>query len=72
MNKHAPIFKNTQLDPNADYLSEDGAYKLAARIRAFWNARCLAPKVWVAKITGAGPEREIFVVKSDMVGGRPR
>lgn len=71
MNKHAPIFKNTQLDPNADYLSEAGAYRLANRIRAYWAARLKAPKVWVSKITGAGPEREIFVVKSDMRNGWP-
>lgn len=65
----------TPLRRDADYLDEQGAWKLAATIRAFWNARGFKPDVWTRKLlTPASPtagDRVIYVVESDMVGGRP-
>lgn len=74
MNRHAPIFEGKPLDKDADYTSEGGAYRLAGRIRAFWNARGFSPQVWVERLlmtSSPTDERERFIVKSDMVGGRP-
>lgn len=65
----------TPLERDRDYFTEDGAYALARVIRNYWQLRGLAPKVWVAKtLVSASPAdagRFIFLVRSDMKGGRP-
>lgn len=63
------------LERDRDYFTEDGAYILAGAIRRYWQRRGLAPKVWVAKkLVSASPadaNRFIYLVRSDMKGGRP-
>lgn len=75
MNMRPNIATTPRLSPNDDYMSENGAYRLARKIREFWSLRGLHPKVWVAKsltqASQSAEERPSFIVKSDMMGGRP-
>ncbi len=60
---------------DVDYLDEQGARKLRGTIIAFWRARGKSPEVWVRKLfTSSSPsdsDRVVYIVESDMVGGRP-
>lgn len=64
------------LNRNHDYCTEQGAATLAARIRAYWAARDLAPAVWVQdsvhSMSPSRPELLSYTVRSDMKGGRPQ
>lgn len=51
------------------------AETLARIIRAYWTARGRSPLVWVERqeVTASATDaRAVYVVRSDMVGGRPR
>ena len=57
-----------------DYMDthESAAY-LAAVIRQYWSTRGLYPKVVVEKMTNKSTQvGTLYVVRSDMVGGKPR
>lgn len=61
----------------SDNFTKAGADGLAGRIQAYWAARGLYPKVWVefeflGQWIAAGTQGGVYVVKSDMIGGRPR
>lgn len=60
---------------NSDYLDEAGAHNLARKIRACWSRQGLAPKLTIMPVyLSASPtdkERPIWVIRSDMVDGRP-
>lgn len=72
----ARIATTPALSPDDDFTTESGAYRLASKIREFWGMRGLFPKVWVAKVMNAASfsdsERTMYIVKSDMVAGRPQ
>jgi len=61
----------------SDNFTKEGAERLAERIRQFWARRDQAPRVWVefepiGQHLAVGTQGGVYVVKSDMVGGRPR
>lgn len=61
----------------SDNFTKDGAERLAGRIQAFWANKGLYPRIWVefqdvGQHLAPGTQGGVYVVKSDMVGGRPR
>lgn len=50
--------------------SKVGAAKLAARIKKYWMERGAYPDVWLEQAEDR--DGTIFVVRSDMVDGKPR
>ena len=54
-----------------DYLTMEGATRLASRIRDYWSARAEAVRVWVEPIKRAGLDDRAYQVRSDLVGGLP-
>lgn len=55
-----------------DSLSEPGAFYLAFKIREYWRGRGYRVITTVQPIGGAGPNRDYFVIRSDMVNGVPQ
>lgn len=50
--------------------SREGAAKLAARVKKYWMERGAYPDVWLEQAQDG--DSTIFVVRSDMVDGKPR
>lgn len=50
--------------------SREGAAKLAARVKKYWMERGAYPDVWLEQAEDR--DGTIFVVRSDMVDGKPR
>lgn len=62
------------LNRASDYTGEWGARMLVNKIVAFWGALGKYPNVWAERevIQGASNDANpLWVVRSDMVGGRP-
>jgi hypothetical protein len=57
-----------------DYMSNlETANHLVDNIRKYWEARGMSPEVWVEQISSEQRYLgTIFVVRSDMFGGKPR
>lgn len=49
-----------------EHCTRSGATRLAERIRAYWAHKGYNIKVWAEETAG------VFVVRSDMINGRPR
>jgi hypothetical protein len=58
--------------PTRDWLTLTGAQALAADIRAFWARRGNTPDVWVEQMRHGPDETRAYVVRSNMVNGRPQ
>lgn len=54
-----------------EHCSKNGAERIAKRIRAFWEARGKAPKVWTEMIPGT-EEFPLYQVRSNMKDGLPQ
>lgn len=50
--------------------SREGAGKLAARIKKYWLERGYNPDIWLEQ--GEDAQGTHYVVRSDMVDGKPR
>lgn len=76
MNIRPSIPMTPTLNPEDDYTTETGAYRIAAKVREYWSKRGLFPKVWVAKTLSlqsvTDRDRTVYVVRSDMQHGRPQ
>lgn len=76
MNIRPNIPATPVLNPEDDYTSETGAYRIAAKVREYWARRSLFPKVWVAKTltlqSTTDRDRIVYMVRSDMKNGRPQ
>lgn len=76
MNMQPKIALTPKLNPTHDFTDENGAYQIARKIREFWALRGLHPKIWVQKILTNHSAKDLgrimFIVRSDMVGGRPQ
>lgn len=57
-----------------DWLSEDKAMRLVAKIRAYWAKRGHSVNVWVEPFKAPESIKRggWFAIRSDMIGGRPR
>lgn len=55
-----------------DSLSESGAFYLARKICEYWRGRGYRVITTVQPIGGAGPNRDDFMIRSDMVNGMPQ
>lgn len=57
----------------ADWLTEDGAYRLAKVLRDYWRARgfAVATRVAVEESAASDNLRRVFCVRSDMTNGLP-
>lgn len=57
-------------------MNHSGAHRLAARIRAYWEARGKFPAVHVEQVLTRGSpaagESFYYVVRSNMIGGFPQ
>lgn len=66
---------SVRLDPKDDFTSEQGARRLGGRILGYWLNQGQYPDVWVERADIAASPTDsnpLWVVKSNMVGGRPQ
>lgn len=58
--------------PTKDWMTLTNAQLLAADVRAFWARRGNTPDVWVEQMKNGPDETRAYVVRSNMVNGRPQ
>lgn len=62
--------------PTRDWMQEEAAHDLAARVRGYWAARGYVVDVSIVPMGNpkaeAGKDRVVWGVRSDMVNGQPQ
>lgn len=74
---YKPLGDVDQLRRDEDYCTEAGALILARTINRYWQRRGFLPNVYAERqmslqCPASDRARASFVIRSDMVGGRPR
>ncbi|MCW5697182.1 MAG: hypothetical protein KIS96_10695 [Bauldia sp.] len=60
------------MSESENWMNERAAERLARRIERYWRQRGRKVRVWLEPCPGLADTGGAFVVRSDMVDGRPR